>query len=369
MDIEGDICSKDRVRRPQGHRPRPGLFVAVPTITKRRDAGSLERNAMTECLQAKIDCVVVDGGARYGLHPTWADMRTIAHFHLFEMDVQEAERLRTKYQNDPLIAVYPFGLYRDDTILQYTVNEHRALNSLFSPHDELLKRNEYMLRAFTPIDVKEANVRSIDSMFQGKPIHFLKLDVEGAEYDVLSGGLIALRSSVLAVRAEVLFSPVYKGAAPFGDVHKLLLDEGFELLNLDYTGAGNKAGRFSLPGHYGKLISTDAVWVVNDDRLFTSNGNALRDDVIRMACFLINNGATDLAIEVLQRGVLTANISFDAVRKDPLFAYLHRKVLLLFKSLLDRPMWAESDIAAVYNQIFGLEFPALNRFYESEIFS
>jgi FkbM family methyltransferase len=317
----------------------------------------------------KIDCVVVDGGARYGLHPTWNELRGIAEFHLFEMDVQEAERLRRKYKNDPTIIVYPLGLYREDTVLKFTVNEHRALNSLFAARDEVLKRNEYMVQAFTPIDVKETQVRSIDSLFDGKPIHFLKLDVEGAEYDVLSGASKALQSSILALRAEVLFSPVYKGAAPFGDLHKFLLDEGFELLNLDYTGAGNKAGRFSLPGRYGKLISTDAVWVVSSERLFSATGSALRDNVIRMSSFLMNNGATDLAIEVLQRAVSKENVSFEAVQKDPLFNYLHRKVLLLFKSLLERPMWSESDVTSVYRQIFNLEFPTLNRFYESEIFS
>src|ERR1700752_2393026 len=100
---------------------------------------------------AKINCVVVDGGARYGLHPTWADLRTIARFHLFEMDAQEAERLRSKYKNDPMIAVYPMGLYCEDTELTFTVNEHRALSSLFSVDDDMLRRNDYMLRGFTPV--------------------------------------------------------------------------------------------------------------------------------------------------------------------------------------------------------------------------
>jgi FkbM family methyltransferase len=318
---------------------------------------------------AKIDCVVVDGGARYGLHPTWADLRTIAQFHLFEMDAQEAERLQSKYKHEPMIAVYPLGLYREDTELTFTVNEHRALNSLFSVNDEMLKQNDYMLKAFTPVETKRVNVRSIDSFFQGKPIHFLKLDVEGAEYDVLCGAFGALRSSVLAVRAEVVFTPVYKYAAAFGDVHKLLVDNGYELLNFDYCGAGNKGGRFSLPGRYGKLISTDAVWTVNNERLFSTSGNTLRDDVVRMACFLLNNGATDLAVELLQQAISARTVSFSELQNDPLFKYMHRKILLLFKSLLERPMWLESDVTSVYQQIFNSEFPTLNRFYESEMFS
>ena len=142
-------------------------------------------------------------------------------------------------------------------------------------------------------------------------IHFLKLDVKGAEYDVLCGALDALRSSVLAVRAEVVFTAVYKDAAAFGDVHKLLIENG--------CGAGNKGGRFSLLGRYGKLISTDAVWTVNNERLFSASGNTLRDDIVRMACFLLNNGATDLAVEILQHAVSEKNISFDDLHKDPLF--------------------------------------------------
>ena len=41
---------------------------------------------------------IVDGGARYGLHPTWEKCENIAHFDLFEIDVDEAGRLRDKYK-------------------------------------------------------------------------------------------------------------------------------------------------------------------------------------------------------------------------------------------------------------------------------
>ena len=64
-----------------------------------------------------------------------------------------------------------------------------------------------------------------------------------------------------------------------------MLENGFDLLNLDYDGAGNKTGRFTLPGRYGKLLSSDAVWIVANDRLFAARGERLRGDVVRLALF------------------------------------------------------------------------------------
>lgn len=316
-----------------------------------------------------VECVVVDAGARYGLHPTWSDLREIASFHLFEIDPAEAERLTRKYQNNGNVTVYPVGLFREDTTLSFTVSEHKALNSLFAPNEEFLGRSEYMTDAFATVGVQKAPVRALDSLFASQPVHFMKLDVEGAEFDILSGAPKTLERSVLGVRAEVLFSPVYKDAPLFGDVHKLLLSHGFELLNLDYNGAGNKGGRFTLPDRYGKLISSDAVWILNSDRRYEKTGDALRDDIIRLSVFLMSNGATDLAIETLDDAVSRRKISFEAVKNDPLFRYLHRRVLLLLKSLMNYPMLGQKDITDVYQRIFGLEFPTLNKFYESDLFT
>jgi FkbM family methyltransferase len=314
-----------------------------------------------------INCVVIDAGARYGLHPSWAEMRGLVEFHMFEMDNEEATRLQRKYQNDKLITIYPVALYSSDTTLNFRVSEHQALNSVFASNQALLEKNDYMLREFAVKQDRMVQARSIDSLFAGKDIHFMKLDVEGAEYDLLKGAREKLASSVLGVRSEVLFAPIYEGAAQFGDLHNLLLAEGLELLNLDYTGAGNKAGRFTLPGRFGKLLSSDAVWVVGNDKLFAERGERLAQDVIRLALFLMLNGATDLAVDTLTRAVTKEGVSFQPYREDPLFKALHRKAALLFKSLLGLPMFNEADIAATYKTIFDRNFPRLHEFYQSDV--
>lgn len=312
-----------------------------------------------------IDCVVIDAGARYGLHPTWGDLQGLVDFHLFEMDGAEAERLARKYQADPRITVYPTALYSSDTTLTFSVSQHQALNSVFQANDGLLSDNDYMLREFAVTEERKAEARAIDSLFAGRDVHFLKLDVEGAEYELLKGATRALASTVLGVRSEVLFAPIYQGAPLFGDLHRLMLDHGFELLNFDYTGAGNKAGRFTLPGRYGKLLSSDAVWVVGNQRLFSAKGERLLHDVVRSALFLMQNNATDQAVDTLLRAVTREGLSFAAIKDDPLFQALHRKALFLFKALLGLPMLLESDITAAYRTIFDAEFPLMNRFYEN----
>jgi FkbM family methyltransferase len=312
-----------------------------------------------------VNCLVVDAGARYGLHPTWADLQGLADFHLFEMDPEEARRLERKYASDARIRIHPVALYSSDTTLTYRISQHRALNSVFQSNHELLRQNEYKLREFAGTEERKTEARSIDSLFAGQEVHFMKLDVEGAEYEVLKGAAKVLSTRVLGVRSEVLFAPVYEGAPLFGDLHRLLLDHGLELLNFDYTGAGIKAGRFALPGHYGKLLSSDAVWVIGNDRLFAAKGEGLLHDVVRFSLFLMNNGATDLAIDTLLRAVTREGVSFESLKDDPLFHALHRKALFLFKALLGFPMLQETDITSAYRTIFGRDFPLMSRFYES----
>ena len=312
-----------------------------------------------------LNCVVIDAGARYGLHPSWAELQGLADFHLFEMDIDEAHRLERKYLSDSRVKVYPIALYGSDMVLTYHVNQHQGLNSIFQQNHALLQKNEYKLRDFEGIGERKTAARSIDSIFRGQDVHFIKLDVEGAEYEILKGASKVLNSGVLGIRSEVMFAPLYQGAPLFGDIHRLLISHGFELLNFDYKGAGIKAGRFALPNQYGKLLSSDAVWVIGNDRLFDARGEKLLHDVIRFSMFLMNNGATDLAVDTLHCAVTREGITFESIKDDALFLALHKKMLLLFKALLAFPMLQEHDITGTYHAIFGREFPVMNSFYES----
>jgi hypothetical protein len=192
-------------------------------------------------------------------------------------------------------------------------------------------------------------------VFRGKDVHFLKLDIEGAEYSALKGARETLDRAVLGIRCEVLFAPIFKGAKLFGHLHDLLAEHGFELLNLDYMGAGNKAGRFTLPGRYGKLLSSDAVWIINNDKLWSSNPNELHDNIIRYSLFLLFNGASDLAVDALLQATRSHGLHLANLLEDPLVVVLRTKLLDLFKSLLSVPQLLEkSCINSMRNEFLVL---------------
>lgn len=312
--------------------------------------------------------VVLDAGARYGLHPSWAALREIAEFHLFEVDADEAARLEKKYARDANIRVYDTALYHETATLEFKVMKHRALSSVQKPNHAFLDQAEYMADEFAEVEIRRVAAEPVDKLFAGREIHFLKLDVEGAEKEVILGAEATIERSMLGVRAEVQFAEVFQGSALFGELDGMMRARGFELLNLDYTGAGNRAGRYAAPGRYGQLLSTDAVWMRPFDHCFQGDRAEQTDNVVRLAVFLFQNNAKDLGVELMAKAVDDVGLSFATIDETPLGLFLFKATLLHLKALSGLPMFEAQEISERFEKIFQREFPTLNRFFESPLF-
>ena len=89
----------------------------------------------------------------------------------------------------------------------------------------------------------------------------LKLDVEGAELDVLVGGEGVL-GDVLVMEIEVEFSPLFSGQPMFWDVDAHLRERGWRLLGLRRNSWRRiPQASTSAPGYGGQLIAADALYV------------------------------------------------------------------------------------------------------------
>jgi FkbM family methyltransferase len=111
--------------------------------------------------------------------------------------------------------------------------------------------------------------RRLDDIPNVSPAHLIKLDVQGAELDVLRHGTATL-AGALVIECEVEFLPLYKGQPLFGDVCGLLTAQGFVLHKLiDVSGrclrpivmGDNRYAPIS------QLLWADAVYVRDFSRL------------------------------------------------------------------------------------------------------
>ena len=117
---------------------------------------------------------------------------------------------------------------------------HRTRNpncsSFFVPDQNFLDRFIEIGTMFTVEETLPLKVAALDQYLPGNginDIYFIELDTQGSELDILRGAGNFLSSSVVGVRVEVGFSPMYLRQPLFADVDSFLQKFGFRLFDLE----------------------------------------------------------------------------------------------------------------------------------------
>ncbi len=197
--------------------------------------------------------VFMDIGARDGMSKYWQPFAGLAEFIGFEPEPVECARLNARYQKagDQRSRVYPLALAG-------TSGRQLFYETQFNQSSGLLRGNDAWLSRFpwTTLKVKregEVDAVTLDRFCAETPLHhvdFIKIDVEGSEYDILHGARETLaRQHVLGVLTEIWWDPVMKGQRSFADLDALLRGAGFRFFDLQfvrYARATLPAGRLYL---------------------------------------------------------------------------------------------------------------------------
>lgn len=265
----------------------------------------------------KETTVVLDVGARYGMHPTWNDFKSPVKYIMFEPDTVEAIRLRQSLNKD-VFEIFETALGKNEGEGTFYLLKHRGLSSFLKPD---LKSECFRRLKPGQAQIQEEitlKISTIDAVMAERNIQvdFLKIDTEGTEHDVIEGASKQLSESVLGVRSSCNFQPCFIGQKLFSETHDFLLEKEFFLLNIDYRGYGYpRLGLFRKPEpieaedfRYGVLVAADAVWIRHMDwcaKHFSSDRDAHDFSILKLAVFCLLNNGPDVGIDILREHMIS----------------------------------------------------------------
>lgn len=175
--------------------------------------------------------LIVDGGANIGFW-TWQFRKRFptAVIHAFEPNTLVFEKLQQSYASDAKVITHNKGLGSKRAKLRFHVNKNSGTSSFLEPtafHKSNLARNE--------LKQIEIDVVSIDETFASSDsdIDILKIDVEGYELNVLSGGEQMLDDSKIhVVISEYNLVPTYENQPLLQDLLSFMAEKGYTPYNL-----------------------------------------------------------------------------------------------------------------------------------------
>ena len=229
-----------------------------------------------------------------------------ARFIGFEPDAAACELL---HRNAPAHhSYYPVAVgAREETRTLYITREP-ACSSLLPPNRDFFAQYLDCGPQIEVLEERPIQTVSLNNYLPGvgvTTVDFLELDTQGTELDILHGADRWLASTVVGVKVEVEFSPIYQGQPLFGQLDEYLRRFGFMLFDLSRS----RYRRGSVPRTLrtrGQLLWGDALYL-RDYRPFTSPEQLLKLCVLAAAL-----GFHDYAVEILDSVFNTASESLRA---------------------------------------------------------
>ena len=240
--------------------------------------------------------VLIDCGARNAK----VDRRLVEaypeiHIIGFEPDVEECERLNETTEDN--YSFFPVAIGKTGQTQDLYLTRNPACSSLYKPNEEFFGKFSEGSQAIEIMQQVPIQVVDLDTYLPSIGISsfdFMKLDVQGAELDILQGCRSYLESGVLGTTIEVEFSPIYQDQPLFADVDSFVREFDFMLFDLSRAYCRRKV----LPPPYltrGQLLWGHA-WYLRDYHYFVER--SMICEAVKLSELALALGYYDYAFEI-----------------------------------------------------------------------
>jgi FkbM family methyltransferase len=179
--------------------------------------------------------VFYDIGCRGGVEKFWQGLidtdKVIAYG--FDPDVGHCKKLSDKDQKSNFI---PVALSNYTGTSDFYITRNSGCCSCKEPRIDFLQQYPYTVDSFNVKKKTTINVTTLNNLISQneiKPPNYLKIDVQGLEYEVLEGCSEHLHN-VYGIKLETHFQPLYEGEKTFFEIYNLLVNKyGFMLRQLN----------------------------------------------------------------------------------------------------------------------------------------
>lgn len=177
---------------------------------------------------------LVDVGARWGVSDLFKSLSRLFSVLAFEADKEEAARISADQEQASgwaSFTVLDSALGREERSETLHLLEKPNNSSIYPVNRALADR--YSLKGFALIRDIPIRTTTLDRLILDQRLggpstgEVLKIDVQGAEYDVIMGSRRTLAARTHCVLCETAFMPIYDGMKLFSEIELLMREQGF----------------------------------------------------------------------------------------------------------------------------------------------